>query len=102
MRNTRLSLTLVCLLLPRLAEASLILNQAGIADGFSLSTFASGFPLSDPSVIGCACGATAVAVTSGGNVLVADFLGNAYLFSDSDGQNISDALNVVTDFSPYC
>ena len=67
------------------AHAQLALTPAGTADGFTLSTFASGFPNSS------SIGPAGVAFVNGGE-LVADFLGNVRFFpTDADGQSASTA-----------
>jgi hypothetical protein len=63
------------------AHAAIALTPAGTALGFTLSTFASGFP-NDQNV-----GPLGVAFTNTGGVLVTDKLGNIRLFpTDTDGQ----------------
>ena len=66
----------------RPAQAQLTLTPAGTALGFSLSTFASGFPsLYNVGPLG-------ILPTKGGGVLVSDFSGNVRLLpNDTDGQN---------------
>ena len=63
------------------AQASLTLTQAGIDQGLSLTTFASGFPNSGIGPLG-------TAFTNDGAVLVSDYnTGRIYRFpSDTDGQ----------------
>lgn len=89
--------------LPALATADplpLTLTSAGIADGFTLSTFVT----LDPGN-GYDLGPFGVAVASNGNVIVGnnpgantDFFsqGTRYAFADVDGQTIASALNAVT------
>ena len=61
---------------------SLTLTAAGLADGFGLSTFATGFPSSG------SIGPLGVAFPDTGGVLVSDYPGNLRLFpTDTDGQN---------------
>jgi hypothetical protein len=72
------------------AQASLVLTAAGIADGFSLSVFASGIPnvFYPPPEIG-------IATTSSGNVLVTNQGGSppsTYSWTDVDGQTPGSAL----------
>ena len=65
------------------AQADLTLTPAGVADNFSLSTFASGFPNSDN------IGPLGIAFV-GSTVLVSDFPGNVRVFpTDADGQDVS-------------
>jgi hypothetical protein len=69
------------------AEGALTLTAAGTSQGFSLTTFATGFPNSPASGNGNA-GPLGIAFTSSGGVLVADLPGNVRLFpTDTDGQN---------------
>ncbi len=66
------------------AQAQLTLTPAGTALGFSLSTFASGFPNSRD------IGPLGIAFTTTGGVLVSDYPGNVRLFpTDTDGQSAS-------------
>jgi sugar lactone lactonase YvrE len=63
-------------------RAQLTLTAAGVAQGLSLSTFATGFP-SDGGV-----GPLGIAFPTTGGVLVSDYPGNVRLFpTDTDGQN---------------
>jgi hypothetical protein len=64
------------------------LTAAGIADGFTLSTFASGFPNNG------GVGPLGMAVNSDGNVIVNSF-GNGlnYVFHDVDGQTPASAVS---------
>ncbi|WP_435011411.1 PEP-CTERM sorting domain-containing protein [Tundrisphaera lichenicola] len=63
------------------AQAGLTLTTDGIAQGFSLSTFASGFPTNGIA------GPLGIAFLPAGKVMVADGAGNVRVFaSDSDGQ----------------
>jgi hypothetical protein len=79
------------------SAGTLTLNATGIADGFSLSTVVTGLPVADGFR---GTGVSSVASTSNGNLLVADVLGKIYLFSDKDGQTVSDALSVASAFTP--
>ena len=73
--------------------ATLTLTPAGIADGFTLSTFAT----TNPGNTGCCNGPFGVAVTGNGNILVATGSPNLrYAFPDVDGQTTATALNKVT------
>ena len=66
----------------RPAQAQLTLTPAGTALGFSLSTFASGFP-SESTI-----GPLGITFLSAGGILVSDYPGNVRLFpTDTDGQN---------------
>ena len=66
------------------AQAGLALTAAGIADGFVLSTFASGFQ----SVSGV--GPIGVGFFPGGGTVVTDYTGSVVTFtSDTDGQTVS-------------
>ncbi len=63
------------------ARADLVLTQAGVDQGFTLTTFASGFPTA------YGVGPLGIAFPAGGGVLVSDYPGNVRLFpTDSDGQ----------------
>jgi hypothetical protein len=68
---------------PRQLLSGLTLTAAAQAAGFSLSTFATGFPQRSDGL-----GPTAVAFPASGGVLVDDGPGNVRLFpNDTDGQN---------------
>jgi len=83
------------------AKANLILNAAGIADGFSVTTFASGLPSSGGAFAQGPFGTTVIANGSGGyNVLVEDYANaTLYVFNDSDGQTPGSAL-LTRSFGP--
>ena len=67
-------------------KAAMVLTAAGTAQGFSLSTFADGFPSSG------GVGPVGIAFPTTGGVLVSDKLGNVRRFAtDSDGQNAANA-----------
>jgi hypothetical protein len=75
------------------AHASLVLTPAGIADGFSLSVFASGIPNNG------SFGPMGSATTSSGNVLVTDFGGSppgTFSWIDVDGQTPGSALGLAS------
>jgi hypothetical protein len=76
------------------AKANLILNATGIADGFSVSTFATGLPSSVGPFGEGPFGTTVVGNGSGGyNVLVEDYANaTLYAFNDTDGQVPGSAL----------
>jgi len=76
------------------AKANLILNAAGIADGFSVTTFASGLPSSGGAFALGPFGTTVVSNGTGGfNVLVEDYANaTLYVFNDVDGQTPGSAL----------
>lgn len=84
---------LVLLSIP-VAKANLILNATGIADGFSVTTFASGLPSTGGTFAQGPFGTTVVGNGSGGyNVLVEDYANSTlYVFNDSDGQTPGTAL----------
>jgi hypothetical protein len=68
------------------AQAQLTLTPAGMADNFTLSTFASGFPDGGTTV-----GPLGMAFV-GGKVLVSDYPGNVRVFAtDTDGQTAASA-----------
>ena len=69
----------------------LTLTAAGVAQGLSLTTFASGFPSANVGN-GQFGGPYGIAFTTTGGVLVSDLPGNVRLFSsDHDGQNAANA-----------
>jgi len=82
-----IGLAMLCaVLLAGNSEAALTMTAAGTAHGFSLSTFASGFPV----YAGNGAGPTGIAFLDTG-VLVSDQPGNVRLFpSSADGQNAGD------------
>lgn len=68
-------------LIVKQAKADMSLTGAGVADGFTLTTFASGFPTSN------SIGPFGVAFTTTGGVMTTDGPGNIRLFpTDTDGQ----------------
>ena len=70
---------------PGSASAVMVLTPAGTGLGFSLSTFASGFPTSG------SIGPLGIAFV-GGTVMVTDYPGNVRVFpNDNDGQNAASA-----------
>lgn len=72
------------------ANASLTLTAAGISDGFSLTTFASGFPSVSTE------GPFGITLASNGNVLVFDTANSTnYVFPDVDGQTAASPLSSV-------
>ena len=90
-RSKRISLAVAALAVvgvPLLAPAaSLTLTPAGVAQGLSLTTFATGFPLGTLSE-----GPLGIAFPTTGGVLVTDNPGNVRLFpTDTDGQNVVNA-----------
>lgn len=75
------------------AQADLALTAAGVADGFSLSTFVSGLPNQGTNSFG----PFGVAVNSAGNVIVNDYASQQnYVFTNTDGQTTSSALSHTT------
>jgi hypothetical protein len=74
------------------ADATLALTPAGIADGFTLTTFATVLP----GNTGCCAGPFGVAVNGQGNVVVGLGSGPLYVFSDVDGQTPGSALFTQT------
>jgi hypothetical protein len=67
--------------------AAPILTATGVADGFSLTTFASDYPASG------AFGPLGITFTKTGQVLTSDALGNVRVFAaDVDGQHASDGV----------
>jgi hypothetical protein len=73
----------------------LTLTPAGIADGFTLTTFAT----VAPGNTGCCAGPFGVAVSNTGTVIVSLGSGTRYAFNDVDGQTIATALNAVSSSS---
>jgi hypothetical protein len=83
-------LLLVGSLVPTAKAQLATLTAAGVADGFTLTTFAT----TNPGNTGCCGGPFGVAVASNGNIIVSDgALGTRYVFSDVDGQTIGSALS---------
>ena len=75
------------------AKASMVLTAAGIADGFTLSTFAT----INPGNTGCCSGPFGLAVSSDAHVFVSDpGLNKIFVFNDVDGQTPATALNSIT------
>jgi PEP-CTERM motif len=71
------------------AHADLVLTAAGIADGFTLSTFAT----MNPGNQGCCSGPFGLAVSSNGRVFVSDpGLSKLFIFNDVNGQTPASAL----------
>jgi hypothetical protein len=76
----------VSLLCGQSLRAALTLTPAGVAQGLSLSTFASGFPSSG------SVGPLGIGFTSTGGVIVSDFPGNVRVFAtDTDNQTAASA-----------
>ncbi len=70
------------------ATASLVLTAAGVTDGFSLTTFVSGY--------NAQYGPLSVGVLANGNLITGSaFNNNIYIFSDTDGQTLSSALSTI-------
>ena len=91
-RNGLLTALAVSFIFAGSAHASLIMTPTGIADGFTLSTFAT----INPGNTGCCLGPFGVAMASNGNVIVATGqtvgIGQRYVFPDIDGQTPATAL----------
>jgi hypothetical protein len=68
------------------------LTAAGMADGFTLTTFAT----TNPGNRGCCAGPVGVAVASTGNIIVGTGSGSRYVFADTDGQTVGTALFTQT------
>lgn len=88
LRISRSAATLVAVLLGALCAPQAwsvpTLTAAGVADGFTLSQFASGFPITS---FPC-CGPLGIAFPTSGGVMVSDYPGNVRVFAtDTDGQN---------------
>ena len=77
-----------CLLLVTPAHASLLLTPAGVSDGFTLTTFLSGYSGQ--------YGPLAQGIAPDGNVITGSLLNTQiYVFKDMDGQTLSNALHSV-------
>lgn len=74
------------------ASATLALTPQGIADGFTLTTFATVLP----GNTNCCAGPFGVAVNGAGNVVVGLGSGPLYVFPDVDGQTPATALFTQT------
>jgi len=75
------------------AQAAAILTAQGTADGFTLSTFADGFPSTG------GIGPLGIGFTSTSGVMVADYTGRIAVFAtDTDGQHYSGATLSTTDY----
>jgi hypothetical protein len=76
------------------AQATLALTAAGIADGFTLSTFVSGYSFGAPFSVNY--GPLAEGILPNGNVITGSF-GDAkiYVFKDVDGQMLSTAVSAT-------
>jgi hypothetical protein len=86
-----LAAALVSCLGAAVSNATMALTPAGTAAGFTLTTFASGFPSSgnSPPLVG----PLGIAFPSAGGVLVTDYPRDVRLFpSDADGQTASSAV----------
>ncbi len=78
------------IVVPQLAQAALTLNSTGTADGFTLTTFASGMPSSG------GIGPVGAATFANGDVVVFDYANNDnYVFADTNGQTPGSALFVT-------
>jgi hypothetical protein len=74
------------------AHAALMLTPNGIADGFTLTTFATVLP----GNTGCCKGPFGIAVNGAGNVVIGLGSGPLYVFPDVDGQTPASALFTQT------
>jgi hypothetical protein len=85
------------------AHAGLILNATGIADGFSVTNFATGLSSTGAPFGQGPFGMTVVGNGSGGyNVLLEDYANaTLYVFNDSDGQTPGSALTTHTGFQSF-
>jgi hypothetical protein len=80
--------TLACVALGAVANASLTLTSQGINDGFTLSTFLSGYDAQ--------YGPLAQGIDSDGNVITGSMFDRTiYVFKDVDNQNLTDAVTKV-------
>jgi autotransporter-associated beta strand protein len=72
------------------SAGGLTLTSAGMASGFTLSTFATGFPLRSDGA-----GPFSAVLPGSGGVLVSDVFGEEFLFpTDTDGQNVTNNARV--------
>jgi PEP-CTERM motif len=80
---------LAAFLVPQAAHGnSLTLTSQALADGFTLTTFAT----TNPGYTGCCNGPFGIAVTNNGSIYVSTGSGTSYVFSDADGQTPASAL----------
>ncbi len=71
------------------AHAGLVLTTAGVNDGFTLTTFLSGYPAAE-------YGPLSVGVLPDGDLITgSDANAALYIFSDADGQGLSNALSKI-------
>jgi PEP-CTERM motif len=91
--STIIMASLIILVGPRHAEAAAVLTAAGMADGFTLSTFA----ITDPGNANTFnFGPFGLAVSTDGHVYVSDFpQSKIFVFNDVNGQTPASALNVI-------
>lgn len=75
--------------------ATLTLTPTGIADGFTLTSFAT----TNPGNVGCCNGPFGVAVAANGDVIVGTGSGSRYVFNDTDGQTTGSALHTLSNNS---
>src|SRR5260370_11944352 len=91
---TRSSFSLLTLTLPALfaappSKAALILNQTGINEGLTLTTFLSGY--------NAQYGPLAQGVLPNGQILTGSLLGTKiYVFNDVDGQTLANAVSATS------
>lgn len=94
-------LSLACFLWCGAARAGMVLTAAGMAKGFTLTTFAGGFPTVDSGLPGFADGPFGIAFTRAGGVLVEDIFGDMRLFpTDTDGQSAG-SVPVVANYGLF-
>src|SRR5260370_34117185 len=84
-----LTLTLLASIVAPTSKAALILNQTGINDGFTLTTFLSGY--------NAQYGPLAQGVLPNGEIITGSLLGTKiYVFNDLDGQTLANALSAAS------
>src|SRR5260370_20428494 len=84
-----LTLTLLALFAAPPSKAALILNQTGINEGFTLTTFLSGY--------NAQYGPLAQGVLPNGEIITGSLLGTKiYVFNDFDGQTLANAVSATS------
>ena len=81
------------------ARASLILTSDAVVAGYSLSTFASGFPTGTDPDNGMQVGPLGVAYTNNGGVLVTDKPGNLRLFATDADNQLAPSATIIHNYS---
>jgi len=99
-RSAALAIAALASSFPSIANGAITLTPAGISQGFTLSTYATGFPvdtstsaLFDPS--GQGIGPAGITFT-GSNVLIGNATGTLYIMPDVDGQAVTGSTTSVS------